>query len=393
MSKIVFFCIPAHGHTNPTLAVVRELIAQGHQVWYYSYEPLREKIEQTGAQFIPCDAYDFELKLSPQDGARIATDLALATKVLVETTLALDGPVCAQLRELEPDCIVGDSMAIWGRLLALKLNIPFVSSTTTFAFNRYSAKIMRQSPKEAFSLLFSLPKINRQLKRLRDAGFPIKNVLDILQNSNDTHTIVYTSPGFQPCADTFSDRYSFVGPLIRPITEPFHKQAAPLVYISMGTVNNDLLPLYQRCIEAFRAFSGQVVLSVGSLVDRSAFGALPPHISVHEHVDQIAVLEQADLFITHCGMNSVSEALSFGVPLLMLPQTPEQTGVAARVEQLHAGMPGDASSADALAAAARELLEQPAFRENAQKIAADFRTCSGAAGAAEKILSVCGAAR
>ena len=45
MAKIVFFCIPAHGHTNPTLGVVRELTARGHQVWYYSYAPFREKIE------------------------------------------------------------------------------------------------------------------------------------------------------------------------------------------------------------------------------------------------------------------------------------------------------------------------------------------------------------
>ncbi len=49
MSKIVFFCIPAHGHTNPTLGVVRELTARGHQVRYYSYESFREKIKEAGA--------------------------------------------------------------------------------------------------------------------------------------------------------------------------------------------------------------------------------------------------------------------------------------------------------------------------------------------------------
>ncbi len=49
MSKIVFFCIPAHGHTNPTLGVVRELVSRGHAVWYYSYEPFRAKIEAAGA--------------------------------------------------------------------------------------------------------------------------------------------------------------------------------------------------------------------------------------------------------------------------------------------------------------------------------------------------------
>ena len=50
MSKIVFFCIPAHGHTNPTLNVVKELISRGHQVWYYSYESFREKIESNPSE-------------------------------------------------------------------------------------------------------------------------------------------------------------------------------------------------------------------------------------------------------------------------------------------------------------------------------------------------------
>ena len=72
MSKIAFFCIPAHGHTNPTLEVVKELIHQGHEVRYYSYECMREKIESTGAKYFPCYDYDFEQKLTPADGKRIA---------------------------------------------------------------------------------------------------------------------------------------------------------------------------------------------------------------------------------------------------------------------------------------------------------------------------------
>lgn len=71
MSKIVFFCIPAQGHTNPTLGVVRELVSRGHEVYYYSYNILRERIEEAGAKFVACDEYDMEQKLSPADGARI----------------------------------------------------------------------------------------------------------------------------------------------------------------------------------------------------------------------------------------------------------------------------------------------------------------------------------
>ena len=103
MSKIVFFCIPAHGHTNPTLGVVKELVSRGHQVWYYSYNIMREKIESAGATFISCDDYDMEQKLSAKDSTRVGKDLAFSTKILVDTTLALDDKVCKEMEELKPD--------------------------------------------------------------------------------------------------------------------------------------------------------------------------------------------------------------------------------------------------------------------------------------------------
>ena len=154
MAKIVFFCSPAHGHTNPTLGVVKELVRRGHQVWYYSYQFLRDKIESTGATFVSCDEFDSEMHLNPKDAARLGKDLALSTKVLTDTTMALDETVCRHMAKLKPDCIVADSMAVWGKAVALKLGIPFVSSTTTFAFNQHSAKYMKQSPMQLVSLLF-----------------------------------------------------------------------------------------------------------------------------------------------------------------------------------------------------------------------------------------------
>lgn len=390
MSRIVFFCIPAHGHTNPTLGVVRELISRGHEVWYYSYEPLRAKIEATGAKFVACDEFDTEQKLSPEDAARVGSDLALSTKILVDTTLALDDTVCRHMQELKPDCIVADSMAVWGKAVALKLGIPFVSSTTTFAFNQHSAKIMKQSFKDLVSLLFSMPKINRHIKRLQNKGYPIKSVLDILQNDDHTHTIVYTSPEFQPSSDTFSDKYAFVGPSIRPANEEIQKTREKLIYISMGTVNNHMLPLYRECIRAFSNTDHQLILSVGNMVDLNAFGALPENISVFSHVDQIAVLKKADVFVSHCGMNSVSESLYFGVPLVMLPQTAEQGGVAERVLQLGAGIKLDKNDAASIFEAVSYVLTEPSCRESATAIATGFRRCSGAKGAADKILQVCG---
>ena len=389
MSKIVFFCIPAHGHTNPTLGVVRELISRGHQVWYYSYNIMREKIESAGATFVSCDDYDMEQKLTPKDSVRVGKDLAFSTKILVDTTLALDDKVCEDMKRLKPDCIVADSMAVWGKAIAIKLGIPFVSSTTTFAFNQYSAKIMKQGIGELVRMLISMPKITKNIKRLQDKGYPIKSVLDIIQNDDNTHTIVYTSSDFQPCADTFSDKYVFVGPSIRPATDKIVKTKEKLIYISMGTVNNDMMPLYKTCITTLADTEYQVIISVGNLVSINEFGKMPENISVYEHVDQIAVLQAADIFLSHCGMNSVNESLYFGVPLLMLPQTAEQGGVAERVHQLGAGIKLKKTDGASIIYAINKLFSVNSYKDNAQKISWSFRQCVGSKGAADKIEQVC----
>ncbi|MBQ6696443.1 MAG: glucosyltransferase [Lachnospiraceae bacterium] len=389
MSRIVFFCIPAHGHTNPTLGVVRELVSRGHEVLYYSYNVMREKIEAAGATFVSCDDYDMEQKLSPKDAVRVGKDLAFSTKILVDTTLSLDDKVCADMEKLQPDCIVADSMAVWGKAVALKLGIPFVSSTTTFAFNQHSAKIMKQSVGELFRMIFSMGKIGKEIKRLQDKGYPVKSVLDIIQNDENTHTVVYTSPEFQPCAETFTDKYAFVGPSIRPAQSEIEKTKEKLVYISMGTVNNDMLPFYKKCIAALGQTDYQVILSVGNLVSVEQFGELPENVKIFSSVDQIAVLQKADVFLSHCGMNSVNESLFFSVPLVMLPQTPEQGGVATRVAQLGAGKKLEKIDAEEIRKAVEEVLANSSYKENAARIAEGFRSCAGAAGAADKILSVC----
>ena len=388
MSRIVFFCIPAHGHTNPTLGVVRELTARGHEVWYYSYELMREKIEAAGARFVSCDAYDSEMRLSAEDAARVGKDLALSTKVLVETTLALDETVCAHMQQMRPDCIVADSMAVWGKAVALKLGIPFVSSTTTFAFNRHSARIMKQSIGEMVSMILSMGRINREVARLTERGYPIRSILDILQNDEYTHTVVYTSPQFQPCAQTFTDKYAFVGPSIRPAAGAFPKNGDRLVYLSMGTVNNNMMQLYRSCIAAFADAPYQVVISAGEKTDVQALAPLPANVRVFSHVDQIAVLEQAEAFVSHCGMNSASESLYFGVPLVVLPQTTEQRGVAARVLQMGAGVKPDRVSGKAIRAAVDRVLADDSLRLAARAVGDGFRACSGAKGAADKILRV-----
>jgi len=371
--KIAWFCIPAHGHTNPTLGLVKELTQAGHQIFYFSFEMFREKIEQAGAQFIGCDAYDFEME-DKENADRVGKDKVFATELLVSSTLALDEMTTRMVEEIKPDIIVSDSVAYWGKLVAMKHDIPYVSSTTTFAFNKYSAKYMSESPWDIARMVFSMPKINKQIKRLRDKGYPVKGLLDIVQNDNDTNTIVYTSEYFQPRFDTFSDRYHFIGPSIREIKEPYEKTAEKTVYVSMGTVVKNP-KFYRNCINALGKTDWQVIVSMGTNTEH--FSDVPANIQIHESVDQMAVLSIADAFITHCGMNSASEGLYFKVPLVLFPQTAEQGAVAKRAEELGAGLMLDSISEDDIISTLEKALYDPSYKSGAEKVSESFHNCGG----------------
>ena len=382
--KIAWFCIPAHGHTNPTLEIVRALTGAGHTICYFSFEMFREKIENAGAVFISCDEYDFEME-DRENADRVGKDPAYAAELLVSATLALDEMVTEKIAELQPNVIVADSVAYWGKLAAMKHGIPYISSTTTFAFNRYSSGYMKHGIGETLKMLFSMPKINKQIKRLQEKGYPVKGILDIVQNDNDTNTIVYTSKYFQPCSDTFSEKYHFIGPSIRPIKEPFMKKAEKTVYISMGTVNQNR-EFYRNCISVLGNTDYQVIISMGTNTDH--FDAVPENIEIFESVDQMAVLEITDAFITHCGMNSASEGLYFGVPLILFPQTSEQEAVAGRTEELGAGLRLPSIGEDDILKAVERVICEKSFKQCAEKISESFRKSGGIKEAAAFIESI-----
>lgn len=371
--KIAWFCIPAHGHTNPTLGLVKEMTDAGHEIYYFSFEKFKEKIINAGAYFIGCDDYDFEME-DKENSDRVGKDMTFATELLVKSTLSLDEMIFEKISDIKPDIIVSDSVAYWGKLTAIKNNIPYVSSTTTFAFNDHSSKYMKHSAKEILKMLFSMPKVNKQVKKLQDKGYPVKSIFDIVKNDNETNTIVYTSKYFQPCADTFSGKYCFIGPSIRAIEKPIEKTADKTIYISMGTVVKNE-EFYLNCIDAFKGTDYQVIISLGT--NNVSFDNLPDNVKVYESVDQMAVLSIADLFITHCGMNSVSESLYFEVPLILFPQTPEQEAVALRTEELGAGLRLKSISKEDILTATDKIINNPSYKEAAKKISKSFKECGG----------------
>ncbi len=294
--------------------------------------------------------------------------------MMVSSTLALDEMTTTMIKEIQPDIIVSDSVAYWGKLAAMKNNIPYVCSTTTFAFNRYSSRYLNNSILDIFRFLKDMPAVNKQIRRLREAGYPVKSILDIVQNDNNTNTIVYTSKYYQPCAETFSDRYHFIGPSMRPITKTYEKTAEKTIYISMGTINQNR-QFYNNCIQALGKRDFQVIVSMGA--NNEHYDNLPDNIEIYDTVDQIAVLSITDAFITHCGMNSVSEALYYEAPLVLFPQTSEQGAVAKRTAELKAGVMLKSISEVDITAAIDEVLYEPTYANNARKISQSFHESGG----------------
>ena len=383
MSKIVFFSIPAYGHTNPTIEVVRELTHRGHAVWYYSFDEFRERIEAAGARYISCDAY---LPPAPPDmEKRVGKDFAALVEMAADTTLNLDETVSAALSKLSPDCIVADSVCFWGKLFAKKLGIPFICSTTTFAFNQYTAKLMRPGLKEMCHSMFGLPRINKKMKLLKAHGYGVDNFISIIQNDNETETIVYTSKEFQPMAETFSKQYTFVGPSVAEDWEALPPKERPLIYISLGTVVNQNRRFYRRCMEALKDCAVDVVMAVGSKTDIASLGVVPDNFEIKASVPQLQILKSADVFVTHCGMNSVNESIYCGVPMVLFPQQSEEGAVAARAEELGAGVRLKTDQPGKIRQAVLEVLSNADFKKNAERLGRTFREAGGARKAADAV--------
>ena len=383
MKKIMIFCIPAHGHTNPILPVAKELVSRGDAVRFYSFDEFRDKITATGAEYISCDRFLPELSKQEEEKLKGISTTEMSIQD-IRITIAMTDFLDSEYKTFKPDVIYSDSACFWGKLSAWKYHVPLVVSTSTFAFNQLSSQYMKSSPKEKAELVFGLPKVQKEFSKLKDYGYEAKGFLSLVQSGNDTDSVVYTSKSFQPYSESFSDRYAFVGPSVFSDKQP-QKQEKPLVYISLGTIINERPDFYRNCIDALREEPVDVIISCGKALDPKSLGDLPGNVKVYPYVDQLDVLAKTGVFITHCGMNSVSESLYMAAPMVLYPQTNEQQAVAGRVTDIGAGVKLTDDTAAGIRAAVKKILGNDSYAKAAEKCCNDFRSCSGAKGAADHI--------
>jgi MGT family glycosyltransferase len=161
----------------------------------------------------------------------------------------------------------------------------------------------------------------------------------------------------------------------------------PLIYASMGTLQNRLLHVFEAIAGACAGLDAQLVISLGGSAAPESLPPLPGSPIVVGYAPQLDLIEKASLVITHAGLNTTMETLGQGVPMVAIPVANDQPGVAARIAHAGAGLvvPLKGLNADRLRRAVQRVLSEPGFAEHARRLQDAIRRAGGADRASELI--------
>ncbi|GAA2801089.1 macrolide family glycosyltransferase [Saccharopolyspora taberi] len=380
-----FYTPTAPGHVNPELPLVSELVRRGHRVSYAVGRELADLVRAAGADPVPLPSAAPE---SPGDWAEFDAQ-ALAS--ILEQALdwfRLELPVLrAHFGADRPDLLCFDPINPYGRLVADLFAAPAVAVIPNLA-GHPDQPVADIFTSDSFD--FADPRLVAAQRAMADfaAANGLGELPDTMNEVPAPLNIVYVPKEFQPGGETFDERYRFVGPSPRREDAGSWRPpetGRPLVFVSLGTAYNARPDFFRMCLEAFADGRWDVALSAGHRVDRAELGPIPSNVDVRPHFPQLAVLERADAFVSHCGMGSTMESLAAGVPLVAAPQVPEQRANARRVEELGLGRVLTDPAPEEIRAAVDHVATDPGIRRNLDAMRRAVTSGGGAVAAADAL--------
>ncbi|GAA0510197.1 hypothetical protein A8924_4857 [Saccharopolyspora erythraea NRRL 2338] len=398
--RIAVVGMPAAGHVNPSLPIVRELTSRGVEVAYYTSDEFRSAVEDTGCEFRAYPA-----------GALGSADIAKATRTggpvrvvarILKATETLLPFLLSETKSERPDAIVFDSNAIWGRMAAASLGLPMISLMTTIMvggkdFSTLTAREWLHFLREALPGVPAARSAKRRVvQRFGKQPYPPAPSLPMRGDLT-----IFPVPSWMQSPNARLDEHCrFVGPTISaesrdhrldPELAAFVDGPEPLTLVSLGTLHTGSEAFFRACFEAQAALPTRVVLTVGSHTDPAKLGPPPSNTLIRTSVPQLDVLRRADVFVTHGGMNSALEGLACGVPLVVVPQQSEQLVIGRAVADRGAGvvlrhnLSNRPVPAAELRAAVDRALTDSSLRAAAREAGASFGEEGGAVAAADAI--------
>lgn len=350
-AHIAVFSIPSRSRVNASLEIIRELVARGHRVTYAIPEDFAETVASTGAEPKPYVSLH-----NDRDPTAWGKELIDNFEILLENAIRELPQMADAYEGDEPDLILHDIASQPARVLAHRWGVPIVHLAPSMVpWKGYEEEAM-----EPLTWPRETPRVQAYYERFTKWLISQGVTVHPDDFSRPERCIVLFPKAMQPNADRVDETvYTFVGPCLgnhahrggwrRPA------DAEKVLLVSLGSIFTQQPGFYRTCIEAFGGLTGwHVVLQIGKHVAADELGVIPPNIEVHDWVPQLAVLKQADAFITHAGMGGSREGLACGVPMVAVPQTLDQFANADMLQAL--GVARHVPMAKATAEALREAV-------------------------------------
>lgn len=393
MSRLGFLCFPGTGHLNPLTSLGRRLRQRGHQVTIFQIADVEPLIRAAGLNFIQIGQREFPrgtLRTLDAKLSRLRGPAAMhhtAERVCANSAMILNDAPTA-VRGAEIDALIVDQAEPAGGTIAQHLDLPFVSVAATmpiyleagvpfFAFNwrHGTSAFHRVRNRLGNALIESFAKPARRLiNRYRNRWH-----LPAIHQTNDFYStraqISQIPAEFDFPGRQLPSFFHYTGPFIdsagrTAVDFPWERVSAdrPLVYASMGTLQNGIEAVFRAIAEACSGPEVQLVISLGGGLEPEDLGPLAGNPIVVRYAPQLDLMRQSALVISHGGLNTVLEALTNGVPLVIIPVTNDQPGIGARVQWTGSGevIPLQRLSVAKLRRAVHSVLENPRYRTAAQ---------------------------
>jgi MGT family glycosyltransferase len=347
MSRIVMAGMPAAGHVNPSVPLVRELVRQNVDVTYYATDEFRGSVERAGAEFRPYPAGTITSH-DIAEGTRTGSPVRVVTRILAATESLLPF-LLTDLCTLQPAAVVFDSNAIWGRMAAASLRLPMISFMTTMMVGggELRSLTIREWAHFVRTAVPDLPgTLSARRRVVQRFGKQILPPPPTFPMRGDV-TIFPIPRWLQPADPRIDERCHFIGPTIDTDTRNSDLDAElaahlngpePLVLVSLGTLHVGSDDFFRTCFQALADMPVRVLLAVGSHTVPGRLGRPPANTLVRASVPQLEALKRTAVFVTHGGMNSALEGLAHGVPLVVIPQQFEQLVIGQAVADKGAGV-------------------------------------------------------
>ncbi|MER5304415.1 macrolide-inactivating glycosyltransferase [Streptomyces lasiicapitis] len=387
-AHIAMFSIAAHGHVNPSLEVIRELVARGHRVTYAIPHAFEEKVAETGAEPV---LYTTTLPGPDDDPEAWGNTLIDNIEPFLNDAINALPQLRAAYEGDEPDIVLHDITSYPARVLARNWGVPEISlSPNLVAWEGYEEEVgeplyapLRETERgQAYFARFQAWLAENGITQHHDAfvGRPPRS-------------LVLIPKVFQPNADRVDESvHTFVGACQgdRAAQGEWRRPegAEKVVLVSLGSAFTKQPDFYRECVKAFGDLPGwHLVLQVGKHVDASELGDVPANVEVHNWVPQLAILKQADAFVTHAGAGGSQEGLATGTPMVAVPQAVDQFGNADMLQALGVArhLPMEEADAESLRAAVLALVDDPEVARRLDEVRAGMAGEGGTKTAADLI--------